>query len=264
MNKSMFPTADASTTLPPRKKPGRKKADVPAEKKVLLNRLVALELFSTIKTLTGPNNSEAQRQCRDRKARYLSDLESENAMLKQRIKELESKTCSFCETQEVKTEQYLSRIRDLENLVSVKSNQRNDDLDSIVSHHVVSPSTQIYRSAMDTSDCLETETITSEEWIDVQPNNAPKSSVELFGPVDTEYTRSALNSLASIKDNPNIDAMINFFVLQASTTDRRLSIKYLVGLITVRYKLLDACTLLDRHMAHVDFIPSSNDSAFKS
>ncbi|KAJ3031631.1 UNVERIFIED_CONTAM: hypothetical protein HDU68_001711 [Siphonaria sp. JEL0065] len=227
---------------PPKGKPGRKRLDVPAERKVLLNR-------------------EAQRACRDRRARYIQDLETENVGLKQRIQDLEiarqNSACPSCVILQSRNEEQAQRIKDLEDLVSGSFRHKATP----ILHAAHEPASRIdtFHESMD----FET---ASDEWIDVQSAPiVPKSAIELYGPVDCEHTRQALNSLPSIKDNPNIDAMIDLFILQASTVDTKLCIKYLVGIITTRYKLLDACTLLDRHQALEimdDFKQRNNNHSF--
>ncbi|KAJ3021038.1 UNVERIFIED_CONTAM: hypothetical protein HDU68_009850 [Siphonaria sp. JEL0065] len=89
-----------------------------------------------------------------------------------------------------------------------------------------------------------TSTAESSSISNLQPANTTSTSTQLFGPIETESARIALKTVPGISQN--VDEILDV-ILQLSTEKKRETIQSLmVRFITLKHKLLDSCTLLDR------------------
>ncbi|KAJ3242293.1 hypothetical protein HDU81_005045 [Chytriomyces hyalinus] len=82
-------------------------------------------------------------------------------------------------------------------------------------------------------------------WYDIQETR-PKNAIELFGPLDTEFTRKAMKTLPSLKNCKYVDELMDLFLVQGRCSEPKTIRKYILKIVQVRYKLMDACSLLDR------------------
>ncbi|KAJ3265956.1 hypothetical protein HDU77_003046 [Chytriomyces hyalinus] len=82
-------------------------------------------------------------------------------------------------------------------------------------------------------------------WYDIQETR-PKNAIELFGPLDTEFTRKAMKTLPSLKNCKYVDELMDLFLVQGRCSEPKTIRKYILKIVQVRYKLMDACSLVDR------------------
>ncbi|KAJ3258343.1 hypothetical protein HDU77_002356 [Chytriomyces hyalinus] len=90
-----------------------------------------------------------------------------------------------------------------------------------------------------------------------QPMKPPGGSIEsLYGKLDVESARHALKGLSSLKNNPDVDTMLDTFVMGARSSDTAVIQFCLFRCSRLRVKILDVCDESDRIKA-MEIITSS-------
>ncbi|KAJ3405719.1 hypothetical protein HDU80_000887 [Chytriomyces hyalinus] len=248
------PSPSASFTSDPddARKPGRKKSVNPAT------------------TRTAALSRIRQREFRERKANYVKDLEATVAEQKERIKLLEMQMASSSPPSSssscVNCTHLLERIFALEDFNRNVTGNPNSFIyqpasdDSKSASPYETPSVQIPvqsagpeygmrdASVQPTPPIVPPEPVEDEmmsEWRDVQETRR-KNAIELFGPLDIEFTRKAMKMLPSLRTCKYVDELLDLFLVQGRCCEPKTIRKYIVKIVQTRYKLMDACSLLDR------------------
>ncbi|KAJ3258328.1 hypothetical protein HDU77_002341 [Chytriomyces hyalinus] len=89
--------------------------------------------------------------------------------------------------------------------------------------------------------------------VDQGSNNAIPSATDLYGPLDYEDDERGLRSLNSLKHCRDLDVTLSMFLAAANSRDKREITKIYSIMISSRYRMFDACTVLERPKA-VEFI----------
>ncbi|KAJ3063713.1 hypothetical protein HDU98_000492 [Podochytrium sp. JEL0797] len=167
---------------------------------------------------------EAQRSLRDRKAKYLRDLETSNALLTQRVAQLEF-AALLSESDALSP----SLCSECAKRSAISQNINNNNNNSIheFSSHTPSP----HRLDLDTL-------------LHQMPEDP--SNEDLRGPVEIESTRIALKSIPSLKNSSQVDALLDIFVQNSRRKEGRVAKKLILALMRALVVILDACTLLER------------------
>ncbi|KAJ3098693.1 hypothetical protein HK100_005057 [Physocladia obscura] len=72
------------------------------------------------------------------------------------------------------------------------------------------------------------------------------SATQLYGPPEVEFCRIAMKSIPSLTNCRYVDDLFNVFVLQSACTDRAKIQIYGLKCMSLRGRILDSCTLMDR------------------
>ncbi|KAJ3230641.1 hypothetical protein HDU81_004330 [Chytriomyces hyalinus] len=254
MKRDPSPSASFQSSDPEdARKPGRKKSANPAT------------------TRTAALSRIRQREFRERKANYVKDLEATVAEQKERIKLLELQISSSSPSSCANCTLLLERIFALEDFNRTVTGNPNSFIyqnvsdDSKSASPYESPSVQIpVQSAGPEYGMREAsvqptpppivlppppepavEDEMMNEWRDVQETRR-KNAVELFGPLDIDFTRRAMKMLPSLRNCKYVDELFDLFLVQGRCSEPKTIRKYIVKIVQTRYKLMDACSLLDR------------------
>ncbi|KAJ3116578.1 hypothetical protein HK100_001026 [Physocladia obscura] len=239
-------------------------------------------------------NREAQRACRERKARQMANLKAENESLKAQIRALQDSNaqpnhalshCADCALERMRSASYLARIAQLEaqlDAVKAQSPPQSYSHSQSQSTSPHAPTISIDHAMTDSAVVLPISasvTVPSSQSVQLPPPSASTigsvslsplvkmdfdgsdlishdemwedildetSAIQLYGPIDIEPYRTAFNDISSIKGNPLIDQILDLFVEQAGATNKKKITKCLLGIVALRFALLDACSILDR------------------
>ncbi|KAJ3229520.1 hypothetical protein HDU81_005338, partial [Chytriomyces hyalinus] len=212
---------------------------------------------------------DAQRKYRMRKELRIAELTAEVAGLTERIAELEglnasggfakqegihaqTPPCFMCETERIKSAQYLDRIQWLERrLAEAETSAAQPFLISPVSAalslrdsqpailpEVIAVAEPSFPAGFQTPLACAPQIASSPSL----PASVHLSAASLFGgPPNVEFHKKALKLVPSLKECSWVDTLYDTFVAQSFLTDRKSIKTYAIKVLTAKFRLFDSC-----------------------
>ncbi|KAJ3032123.1 UNVERIFIED_CONTAM: hypothetical protein HDU68_004433 [Siphonaria sp. JEL0065] len=176
--------------------------------------------------------------------------------------------CRVCSVEKIKTLVCFGRLHELEvecrklkeendalkteNLALKSAPSSSSSVDPFSSLFGISPTTS-NQNTMDWMDTLSPTIPAASITAAIQsipPGTSVVSAAQLFGPLNTQSTRTALKAIPSLANSSKVDKLMDLYERAMESTDRNEIKRFNVKLMGLRGKLLDECgSVIDRQKA---------------